>query len=131
MRRLQVIVAAVVLGGAVTANAQPGPHGAERAYGRDPYRSVPSDARSGPINVPSYSPPLSPYPASPVNPPVLTPSAPRSGVDRRHVPVQPPVVVMPAQVYYFCPDLGAYYPQIQYCPSSWSQVYGPPQGVWR
>jgi hypothetical protein len=34
-------------------------------------------------------------------------------------------IVLPAPVVYgyYCPPLGAYYPQVVYCPSNWAVVY--------
>lgn len=71
---------------------------------------------------PIYSPPLRPY-----APPLAVYPAPRLVIAPPPVytyvpPVTHYVPPVPAQVWYYCRDVGQYYPQVTYCPSPWVRV---------
>ncbi|MFM9886045.1 MAG: hypothetical protein ACKVQT_23720 [Burkholderiales bacterium] len=99
----------------------------------DTHRTHKSPPMSPPIsnqfNLPAYSPMLMPYspaigaPAGSVQPP------------HAHHPMRPGIPahepIAPAQVAFFCPQLGGYYPTIQHCPAPWVPVNPDPVRRWR
>lgn len=111
-----------------------------------PHQSRPAQGPSGPINVPTYSPPIGPFPSAPMNTAPAAQHPPRGG-DHRHpgpiliaptvgLPVSPtfgsgPIGVGGSHYAYYCPDFGAYYPNITHCPSAWVIVAAQPEQRWR
>ncbi len=110
------------------------------AQQHDPKRPNQQQARpaptpSGPVNVPTYNPPIGAYPSAPINTPPPQQRPPRNGGDRQFngpiliaptvgLPVSPtfgsgPVGTDGSVYAYYCPDFGAYYPHVTHCPSAW------------
>lgn len=121
------------------------------AQNNDPKRSPshqprPGPTPSGPVSVPTYSPPIGAYPSAPINQAPPAAQHPRGG-DRHHqgpiviaptvgLPVSPtfgsgPVGVDGSHYAYYCPDFGAYYPHVAHCPSAWVIVAAQPGQRWR
>lgn len=111
-----------------------------------PHQPRPAQGPSGPINVPTYSPPIGPFPVAPINNAPAAQYPPRGG-DHRHpgpiliaptvgLPVSPtfgsgPIGVGGSHYAYYCPDFGAYYPNVTHCPSAWVIVAAQPEQRWR
>lgn len=116
----------------------------------NPNQPRPGPAATGPISVPTYSPPIGAYPSAPINNTPAAAQHPR-GDDRHHHPRHPgPIVIAPtvglpvsptfgsgpigvggSHYAYYCADFGAYYPNVTHCPSAWVIVAAQPDQRWR
>ncbi|MFN0305226.1 MAG: hypothetical protein ACKVQU_33310 [Burkholderiales bacterium] len=104
-------------------------HAQSAGASHDAHRAQKSPPINNQFNLPAYSPMLMPYspsigaPAGSVQQPV--PHQPMHPGIPAHQPIAP------AQIAFFCPQLGGYYPTIQHCPTPWVQVNPDPIRRWR
>ncbi len=122
--RSAVLSALVVSAGFVSpayAQGAGASHDAHRAHKPPPI--------SNQFNLPAYSPMLMPYSPA-IGAPAGSVQAPAP-----HHPMHPGIPahqpIAPAQVAFFCPQLGGYYPAIQHCPTPWVPMNPDPVRRWR
>ena len=126
-----VALSTVLMAASLAASVFPQGVGAQSDAHRT-YRTHPTPPVNNQFNLPAYLPMLMPY-----SPPLGAPiggeqrTAPHHPVHPR-VPQQEPIApAPPAQVAYFCPPLGGYFPMIPHCPTPWMQVVTDPARRYR